>query len=71
MEKLGIGRPSTYASIISTIIQRGYVEKTEDKKLKPTDIAYLVVDFLKEKFQDMMDYKFTAKMEDKLDEIAI
>ena len=71
MEKLGIGRPSTYASIISTIIQRWYIEKTEDKKLKPTDIAYLVVDFLKEKFKDMMDYKFTARMETKLDEIAI
>ena len=71
MEKLGIGRPSTYASIISTIIQRWYVEKTEDKKLKPTGIAYLVIDFLKEKFKDMMDYKFTARMETKLDEIAI
>ncbi len=71
LEKLGIWRPSTYAAIISTIIQRWYVEKTEDKKLKPTEIAYLVVNYLNEKFPNMMDYKFTAKMEDDLDKIAL
>ena len=70
MEELGIWRPSTYAAIISTIIDRWYVEKTDDKKLKPTDIAFLVNDFLEKQFSDMMDYKFTAKMEKELDKIA-
>ena len=71
MESLWIGRPSTYAAVISTIIQRWYVEKTDEKKLKPTDISFLVIEFLQEQFEDMMDYKFTARMENKLDEIAI
>ena len=71
MESLWIGRPSTYASVISTIIQRWYVEKTQDKKLKPTDIAFLVTDYLKKHFSEMMEYKFTANMEEKLDQIAL
>ena len=71
MESLGIGRPSTYASIISTIIQRWYVEKTSDKKLKPTEIAFLVTKYLQKHFDEMMDYDFTAKMEEKLDKIAL
>ncbi len=71
MEKLGIWRPSTYAAVISTIITRWYVEKTDDKKLKPTDIAFVVTEFLEKQFEDMMDYKFTAKMEDELDKIAV
>jgi len=71
MEKLGIWRPSTYAAVISTIIARWYVEKTDDKKLKPTDIAFLVTEFLEKNFEDLMDYKFTAKMEDELDKIAL
>jgi len=71
LESLWIWRPSTYATIISTIIQRWYVEKTEDKKLKPTDIAFLVVDYLNKHFNEMMDYSFTAKMEEKLDKIAL
>ena len=71
MESLGIGRPSTYASIISTIIQRWYIEKTSDKKLKPTEIAFWVTKYLKENFKEMMDYDFTAKMEEKLDKIAL
>ena len=70
MESLGIWRPSTYATVISTIIQRWYVEKTDDKKLKPTDIAFLVTEFLEKSFSSMMDYKFTAKMEENLDKIA-
>jgi len=69
MESLGIWRPSTYASIISTIIERWYVEK-KDKKLVPTDIAFLVIEFLQKKFEDLMDYDFTANMEEILDKIA-
>lgn len=69
MENLWIWRPSTYASIISTIITRWYVEN-KDKKLIPTEIAFLVVEFLQKNFSDLMDYDFTAKMEDKLDKIA-
>ncbi|MDD3119854.1 MAG: type I DNA topoisomerase [Candidatus Gracilibacteria bacterium] len=70
LEKEGIGRPSTYATIISTIIDRGYIIK-EEKKLKPTEIAFIVTDFLDEYFKDMMNYKFTAGIEDELDEIAV
>ncbi|MDX9893425.1 MAG: type I DNA topoisomerase [Patescibacteria group bacterium] len=69
LEEYGIGRPSTYAPTISTVQDRGYVEK-EDKRLKPTDIAYLVNDLLVEHFPEIVDYKFTANMEDDLDEIA-
>ncbi|UFX82635.1 type I DNA topoisomerase [Candidatus Absconditicoccus praedator] len=70
LESEGIGRPSTYAPTISTIIDRGYVEKKDDKKLHPTDIAFLVNDFLESNFKSLMDYNFTAKMEDKLDKIS-
>lgn len=69
LEDHDIGRPSTYASIISTIIDRGYVERI-DRRLKPTDIGTLVNDLLVEHFQSIVDYKFTAHMEDDLDEIA-
>jgi len=68
LENEGIGRPSTYAPTISTIINRGYVEK-EAKALRPTDIAGLVIDLLVEHFPNIVNYKFTAEMEDKLDEI--
>lgn len=68
LESEGIGRPSTYAPTISTIISRGYIEK-DGRSLFPTDIARLVIDFLKEHFKDIVDYQFTAEMEDKLDEI--
>ncbi len=70
LESLGIWRPSTYAPTISTIQQRWYVEKTQDKKLKPTDIGFLVTDYLQVNFPDLMDYGFTADMETKLDKIA-
>lgn len=70
LESYGIGRPSTYAPTISTIQDRGYIIKKEDKKLHPTDIAFMVNDFLAKHFVDMMDYTFTAQMEDQLDEIA-
>jgi DNA topoisomerase-1 len=100
MEELGIGRPSTYAPTVSTIIQRGYVTKedrpgtpreylkivlkksvvkkekkqettgTEKSKLFPSDIGMLVNDFLIENFKDVIDYNFTASVEEQFDEIA-
>jgi DNA topoisomerase-1 len=100
LEELGIGRPSTYAPTISTILKRGYVEKrdkegvlrnyrvlvlkqdniskktesettgAERSKLFPTDLGLVITDFLVEYFSDIMDYGFTAKLEDEFDEIA-
>lgn len=100
LEELGIGRPSTYAPTISTIQQRGYVEKrdkegvkrdyqiiilknnkitdrtdsenvgAERSKLFPTDLGMVVTDFLAEYFKRVMDYGFTAKIEEEFDEIA-
>ncbi|MDP2103468.1 MAG: DNA topoisomerase, partial [Candidatus Gracilibacteria bacterium] len=69
LESEGIGRPSTYAPTIGTIVDRGYVEKI-DKKLAPTDIAFTVNDFLETRFPEIMDYKFTAKVEEEFDVIA-
>ncbi len=69
LEAHGIGRPSTYAPTLSTIQDRGYVEK-EDKKYKPTEIGFLVNDLLVEHFPEIVDINFTAKMEGELDEIA-
>jgi DNA topoisomerase-1 len=69
LEKLGIGRPSTYAPIISTIQLRNYVEKKEGK-FYPTKIGIAVNDFLIPNFNDIFDYSFTARMEDNLDLIA-
>lgn len=69
LEEHGIGRPSTYAPIMSTIVDRGYVEKIE-KKYHPLDIGILVNDILVEHFPDIVDLEFTAKMEKDLDEIA-
>ncbi|NLD87775.1 MAG: type I DNA topoisomerase [Clostridiales bacterium] len=69
MEELGIGRPSTYAPTISTVIQRDYVEK-EGKALKPTQLAEIVTDLMISKFPDIVDARFTAGMEERLDEIA-
>jgi DNA topoisomerase-1 len=100
LEELGIGRPSTYAPTISTILKRGYVEKRdkegvirlfrvlklkEDKiskiseqettgaeksKLFPSDLGLVVTDFLKQHFDDIMDYNFTARIEAEFDEVA-
>lgn len=70
LEEHGIGRPSTYAPTISTVISRGYVERIEGRRLKPTEIAFLVIDLLVNHFPEIVDYGFTAKMEDALDEIA-
>ncbi|MCX6004626.1 MAG: type I DNA topoisomerase, partial [Chloroflexi bacterium] len=69
LEQKGIGRPSTYAPIISTISDRNYVYK-ENGKLHPEDIGMVVNDLLVNNFSDIMDLNFTAKMEDELDEIA-
>jgi DNA topoisomerase-1 len=69
LEERGIGRPSTYAPIISTIMERRYVEK-DGKKLIATSVGMAVTDFLVENFKEVTDYDFTAKMEDDLDEIA-
>ncbi len=69
LEENGIGRPSTYASIISTILSRGYVDYYE-KRLRPTEIGELVNDMLVEYFPDVMSVDFTARLEDELDEIA-
>ncbi|KKU13716.1 MAG: topoisomerase I protein [Candidatus Magasanikbacteria bacterium GW2011_GWC2_45_8] len=70
LEEYDIGRPSTYAPTISTIIARGYVIRDEDRRLAPTDIAKLVNDVLVEHFPRVVDFKFTAQMENDLDEIA-
>ena len=100
LEELGIGRPSTYAPTISTILKRGYVEKrdkegtkrdfrilalrndriekvteqentgAEKSKLFPTDLGLVVTDFLKQHFDDIMDYHFTARIEEEFDEVA-
>ena len=100
LEELGIGRPSTYAPTISTILKRGYVEKrdkegvkrdfrvlgladnnvtakteqeitgAEKSKLFPTDLGLVVTDFLMQHFDDVMDYGFTARIEEEFDEIA-
>ena len=70
MEEYGIGRPSTYAPTISTIIARKYVDKDENKKLFPTEIGKLVNDVLTAHFSKIIDYKFTAQMEKDLDKIA-
>lgn len=70
MEEYGIGRPSTYAPTIGTIEARQYVERDENKRLKPTDVAFLVNALLVDHFQNIVDYGFTAQMEQNLDEIA-
>ena len=100
LEELGIGRPSTYAPTISTILKRGYVEKrdkegviryysvytlknnsvsknldnettgAEKSKLFPTDLGLVVTDFLNRYFDDIMDYGFTARIEEEFDEVA-
>jgi DNA topoisomerase-1 len=70
MEKYGIGRPSTYAPTIATIIARNYVQRDDHKRLEPTPIAFVVIDLLQAHFPEIVDYKFTAQMEDDLDNIA-
>lgn len=69
LEERGIGRPSTYATIIYTLKQREYVEM-DKKRFKPTDVGVVVNKFLTEYFTDYVDYDFTAKLEDHLDAVA-
>lgn len=68
LEELGIGRPSTYAPTIATILNRGYVEK-QGTSLHPTELGMIVTDILNINFQKFIDVDFTAQMENKLDEI--
>jgi DNA topoisomerase-1 len=68
LEEKGIGRPSTYAPIITTILARGYVEK-EKKFLLPTELGRIVNDLMKNYFKDIVDIQFTAQMEKKLDDV--
>lgn len=68
LEEKGIGRPSTYAPTISTIIERGYVRR-EKKLLTPTELGFIVTDLMVSNFPDIMDVEFTANMEKRLDEV--
>ncbi len=69
LEEYGIGRPSTYASIITTLLDREYVE-LEAKRFHPTDVGRVVIKFLTQHFTQYVDYDFTAQLEDALDEIS-
>ncbi len=69
LEEKGIGRPSTYAAILSTVLDRGYV-KLVDRRLRPETIGEIVTDLLVEHFGEFVDPEFTARMEERLDEIA-
>jgi DNA topoisomerase-1 len=69
LEERGIGRPSTYAPILGTIQDRGYVER-DGRRLRPTELGTLVNDVLVQQFGDIVDLDFTAVLEDKLDEVA-
>lgn len=68
LEEKGIGRPSTYAPIITTILARGYVER-EKKFLLPTELGRIINDLMKNNFKDIVDVQFTAQMEKKLDDV--
>ncbi len=70
LEEHGIGRPSTYAPTIGTIVDRGYIDRDDNRKLYPLDIAFIVNDLLVEHFDQIVDFEFTATMEKTLDEIA-
>lgn len=69
LEENGIGRPSTYAPTISTILDRHYVERESGNQLKPTALGEVITNLLKDKFNNIVDVKFTAKMESSLDDI--
>ncbi len=68
MEERGVGRPSTYASIVATIQDREYVIK-KDKRLWPTPLGRVVTELMIERFRDIIDVEFTANMEHQLDEV--
>lgn len=69
MEELGIGRPSTYAPTIETIQDREYV-RLEERRFKPTDLGFVVVDLLKAHFREIIDVDFTAELEERLDQVG-
>jgi len=69
LEESGVGRPSTYASIISTILHRGYVTR-QQKMLAPTELGETLTQLLKDRFPGVVNVKFTAQMEDRLDEVG-
>ncbi|MCC6277897.1 MAG: type I DNA topoisomerase [Oligoflexia bacterium] len=69
LEEKGIGRPSTYASIITTIVDKKYVDKDPGGRFTPTDLGKIVTELLIENFKEIMDVEFTASMEDQLDRI--
>jgi DNA topoisomerase-1 len=71
LDENGIGRPSTYAAIISNILDREYVAQNESRQLIPTDLGFLVTDLLVESFPDILNVEFTASMEDELDKIEV
>ena len=68
LEEKGIGRPSTYAAIMSTILEKGYTDKKQGR-FEPTELGRIVTDLLQENFPDIMNIEFTASMEEKLDQI--
>ncbi len=70
LEEAGLGRPSTYAPILSTIQERNYIEKNEEKRFQPTEIGLVVNDLLVKHFPEIVELGFTAKMEEDLDKIA-
>src|SRR3989338_8963622 len=70
LEKRGIGRPSTYAPTIETVVNRRYVERDEEKRFCPTEMGELVNNLLEKHFPNIVDYNFTAEMEENLDAIA-
>lgn len=70
LEQFGIGRPSTYAPILSNVQDRGYIEQIENRRLKPTELGFMVNDLLVAHFPEIVDVGFTAKMEENLDEVA-
>lgn len=71
LENYGIGRPSTYAPIISVLFERGYINRDENKSLMPTEIGSLVADLLIQHFPQIIDYNFTSFLEEELDKIAL
>jgi len=70
LEENGIGRPSTYAQILSTVQERNYIEKDENRRFRPTEIGTVVSDILVKHFPEIVDINFTAKIEEDFDEIA-
>lgn len=70
LEELGIGRPSTYATIMSTIVDRGYVEQDKQRRFHPTSGGWVIAAYLAKYFDELVDVNFTAKTEDTLDDVS-